>query len=148
MLGWTAAALSAMMAVGCGRHASDRYALAGSITLDQEPVNGGNIQFEPLGANKTSATGTLVRQGRYTVPRQTGLMPGKYRVRIYCAEKIDPKLVSNQTPKLRPTWNEVPHARELVPAKYNTESELVVEVRPNDTNWFDFSLSTNPAPQP
>jgi hypothetical protein len=32
--------------------------------------------------------------------------------------------------------------KELIPAKYNTESELTIEIVSNGPNKFDFALST------
>ena len=121
----------------------DRCAISGAVTLDGKPVDGGNIQIDPLEAKQTSASGALIRAGRYSIPRQTGLAPGKYRVRIYWAEKVNTGIVPTITGDVGHNVNVTP-PRELIPAKYNTESELTIEVRQSDANRFDFALTTEP----
>jgi hypothetical protein len=126
---------------GCGRGDTDRCAISGEVTLDGRPVDGGNIQIDPLEAKQPSASGALVQAGRYSIPRQTGLVPGKYRVHIYWAEKVNTGIVPTITGDVGHNVNVTP-PRELIPAKYNTESELTIEVRQNDANRFDFALTT------
>jgi hypothetical protein len=129
---------------GCGRSATDRRDVSGEVTLDGKPVDGGNIQIDPLDANQTSATGALIRAGSYSIPHQTGLVPGKYRVRIYWADRtvkadIIPGAPGSAGP---PGPMSVAPLKELIPAKYNTESELTIEIVSNGPNKFDFALST------
>jgi hypothetical protein len=136
--GWLLAASMALVAVGCGRVGTDRCALTGSVTLAGKPIDGGNIQIEPLDVKQTSASGALIQQGRYAIPRETGLAPGKYRVRIYCAETTDAKIVPTITGG--PQNAHVGPPKELIPAKYNAESQLTIEVRQGGGNTFDFAL--------
>lgn len=137
--------MSMVLAIaGCGRDATDRLAVSGNVTLDGKPVDGGNIQIDPTDANQTSASGALIQAGDYTIPRQTGLAPGKYRVRIYWAEKANADVVPSIMGVPGPNANVAP-LKELIPAKYNTESELTIEVRPNGDNKFDFALTTEPS---
>ena len=74
---------------GCDRGATIGCAISGEVTLDGMPVDGGNIQIDPVEAKQTSASGALIQAGRYSIPRQTGLAPGKYRVHIYWAERAN-----------------------------------------------------------
>jgi hypothetical protein len=141
---WALMAAVAVAIAGCGRAATDRRSVSGEVTLDGKPVDGGNIQIDPLDAKQTSATGALIQVGRYSIPRQTGLAPGKYRVRIYWADR---KVKADSVPGAPgsagpPGPMSVAPLKELIPAKYNTESELTIEVLPNDANKFDFALST------
>lgn len=70
----------------------------------------------------------MINAGRYSVPAESGLLPGKYRVRVYWPEKIVFKPGPNPLPK------------ERMPAKYNVQSELTVEVRQGGANTFDFAM--------
>lgn len=126
---WALVVGAVSLSLGCGRGGVDRCAINGSVTMTGEPVDGGNIQFAPLTVGQGSASGAVVQAGRYSVPRESGLVAGKYRVRIYWPEKAGREQGPN-----------VPLARERIPAKYNTGSELTVEVRQGSDNTFDFAL--------
>ena len=127
---------------GCGVRAADRCEVRGAVTLNGTPIDGGNIQFEPLGKSKTTFSGALIQQGRYEIPARKGLAPGSYRVRIYWPEKLDPRMLKAPVPGQQLSPEEAPRAKEQVPAKFNRDSELTVEVEQDGANAFDFALST------
>jgi len=129
------------LVAGCGHSPTDRCAVSGAITLDDRPVDGGNIQICPIDSKQASVSGALIQAGRYSIPCETGLTPGKYRVRIYWAEKIDPKLLEVVMDGSRGPRKNPPQAKERIPVKYNAESELTIEVRQDGANKFDFKLS-------
>jgi len=114
--------------VGCG-HGTDRCAVNGSITMGGKPVGPGSIQFAALGDNQASASGAPVIDGKYSIGRDGGLLPGKYLVRIYWPEK-----------NTMGQGRGVPVPKEQIPMKYNINSELTVEVRSGAKNIFDFEL--------
>ncbi len=118
----------ALPAVGCGR-GLDRCAVDGSVTFDGQPVDRGTIEFSPTAADQPSASGAVVQDGEYSIPRRTGLAPGKYRVRIY-----------SPTPAPARQGPDVPPPVERIPANYNTKTELTVEVTPSGPNTFDFHM--------
>ncbi len=115
---------------GCGPR-SNRRQISGTVTLDGQPVDRGNIEFAPISAEQPSASGAMVIAGKYTIPPRSGLAPGKYTVRIYWPVPL-PADQSPNAPRVVP--------RERVPAKYNVRSELTVEVRPGQPNTFNFDL--------
>ncbi len=127
-----AGALVLGLIVGCG--GGPRSAVAGKVTYAGEKVDQGGIVFLPAeeGSALLKATGQI-HAGHYQFDRQSGPQPGKYRVEITWRKK---------------TGNKVPgeggHPRdELVPgipAKFNTESQLFVDVKPGN-NTFDFILT-------
>ncbi len=62
-----------------------RYTLSGTITMpDGKPVPAGEINFEPDGqaGNKGPASMAQIRQGKYSLPKDQGVVGGKYIVRI------------------------------------------------------------------
>ena len=126
---WLPFVIVALFAAGCNRSGTDRCSVTGMVTMSGQPVDGGNIQFEPLGPNQASASGAMLLAGRYTVPRETGLLPGRYRVRIYWPEKAS----AEQGPN-------VPVPKERVSARFNVSSELTADVRSGSENTFDFAL--------
>lgn len=128
-----------MTIVGCGPGPNDRRSISGTVTLDGQPIDGGNIQICPLSAAQNSASGAMIRAGRYAIRRESGLTPGKYRVRVFWAEKIDAsKIPDPSVSGPRPPIE----IKELIPARYNTASELTIDVQENGPNTFDFALSS------
>ena len=125
---WQLAAALLLIVAGCGRGHDGRCSLGGSVSLASQPVDGGHIQFASLAGDRSTSSGAVIHGGRYSIPAEKGLTPGKYRVRIYWPEKIVFKPGPNPLPK------------ERIPAKYNVGSELTVEVQQGRANNFDFTV--------
>lgn len=146
--GFLAAVLSALLlgSVGCGGP-SDQPELGqvtGTVTLDGQPLSGVAVVFQP--DNGRPASGRTDAEGRYelTYIRETlGTKIGRNRVEIAPdedAEEADTEDVANpdaQQPSARP----IKSGKRVVPARYNTNSELEVDVKPGD-NTFDFELQS------
>ena len=71
---------------GCGvQDGPKRYKLNGSITMaNGKPVPAGEISFEPDGAQGNKGPGSMVqiKDGKYSVPLDQGVVGGKYIVTI------------------------------------------------------------------
>src|SRR5262245_59243361 len=70
-----------LLAAGCGGDPLGRHAISGSVKVDGAPLASGNISFQPTEGQPTSG-GAVVSAGKYAVPREGGLVAGKYRVSI------------------------------------------------------------------
>jgi hypothetical protein len=70
------------------------------------------------------------------MPREKGLFPGRYRVSIYGGDGMPSS--GNAEPSSAPRGF-VRH-KERVPPKYNVKSELIVEVKEDGPNQFDFNI--------
>jgi hypothetical protein len=117
---------------GCGGGAADsggRLAISGTIHYKNEPVQNGSIEFVPHPGVKTTS-GSTITNGRFSFPREQGLEPGAYTVKISAMEVIPPS---------EPGGLPGPDPKELIPAKYNTKSTLTREVKPDQTE-FEFKL--------
>ncbi len=72
--------------LGCGgQDGPVRYKLDGSITmLDDKPAPAGEISFEPDSAAGNSGPGSMgqIKQGKYSLPKDQGVVGGKYIVTI------------------------------------------------------------------
>ena len=129
--------------VGCGRGNSlDRQAVSGQVTLDSKPLDRGSIQFCPELAQGGIFAGTLIVDGKYDVPGDKGLPPGKYKVRISAAQPDTPPT----SPKSQSGFatSSPPPLRERLPAHYNANTTLTVEVKAGGGNVFDFALTSQP----
>jgi hypothetical protein len=128
------AALAVALAVlsGCG---GGTTTVSGVVTLDGNPVEGATVLFTPEsgdGGGVGGSSGKTDAQGRYTLRTvaddRAGAARGKHKVTISLS-KSDPK-----SPEGAVT--------DLIPAKYNTKSELTFDVPSGGTDKADFVLTT------
>jgi hypothetical protein len=137
----TSAALGMLTLAGCGD--SDelpREPVSGTVTLDGKPLASGLITFQPEGTDIATQGGGPIESGEYAIPRDQGLVPGKYTVSITSGGGSETIVDdTNNMPGMPP----VP-SQETIPARYNTESELTAEVTAGGANRFPFELKTKP----
>ena len=57
-----------------------RHKVSGTITFEKKPLKNGTITFYPESTG--TQAGTVIADGKYLIPRDKGLLPGKYRVSI------------------------------------------------------------------
>ncbi len=112
-----------------------RKAITGSVSLNGSPIQSGSIRFEPLAGQ--TASGSTIAEGKYEIPAGKGLKPGEYRVFI---NAVEPETSERSAEDLMN--NPGPPRKELIPAKYNTKSDVKVEVTEEGPNQFDFPIET------
>lgn len=118
---------------GCGGSGNGQQAVSGVVTFQGNKIPDGSVQFCTDSTPSVVRGGAMIRDGGYQVPGEHGLTPGNYIVRITSAERIDnPDKAKNE---MSPFFT-----RERIPAKYNTESQLKIEVRADKPTKFDFDL--------
>lgn len=148
-LGKFSIALSMLIAMQVGCTSSDQPELGqvrGTITLDGMPLTGVAVVFQP--DNGRPARGMTDAEGKYelTYIRQTkGTKVGSNRVEIAPSEEGEEAAdveTGDEAPQSAPV-NAKP-GKPLVPARYNTQSELKVDVQPGE-NTFDFQLESKPS---
>jgi hypothetical protein len=115
--------------LGCGGVSG--ASVRGKVTLDGSPLDDATITFVPTSGGQRQAAWTTVKNGQYTIAAKDGLGTGQFRVEIRALraanEKTnDPTLIS---------------AKEVVPSKYNSKSELMAEIKPRQ-NTADFELKS------
>lgn len=108
------------LAAGCGAR-DTRGVVSGAVTFDGQPVEDGSILFEPEGGQGQTA-GAAIKEGKFTAE----VPLGKMRVRIHGNKKTGRKYKVYDTPE-SPLVEEIV---ELLPPKYNVNSELTLEVKP------------------
>ena len=128
---------------GCGSGDQPELGqVSGTVTLDGKPLSGVAVVFHPESGRP--ARGRTDLGGRYelTYIRDTmGTKVGRNRVEIAPNEEGEDEPESpedvddpNVKPPVRP-------GRPVVPARYNTRSELEADVKPGE-NTFDFPLKS------
>jgi hypothetical protein len=78
--------LGGLLAAGCGGGSADETPVAGTVTLDDNPLAGAAVTFRPTGATKgNGGTALTGPDGKYalTGPQgQKGIAPGTYKVTV------------------------------------------------------------------
>lgn len=126
--------LAALLASGCSE--TERASVKGRVTLDSEPLDGATISFIPTSQGKGIAAWAKVQGGEFSIEAAQGPKCGDNRVEIRC---------------VRPTGRTLPYAphldefREIVPIKYNSQSQLTAKILPGE-NQSDFSLKSSSEP--
>ena len=125
--------LCAMVLViaGCGGD-PNLATVTGKVTLDGEPLADAFLTFFPTGGEGSTSAGVTDANGEYTLKfsrDKAGAWIGENRVEITTAdvESVDGEDVA------------IP---EKVPAKYNTNTELVRDVKAGN-NRLDFELNSS-----
>ena len=109
-------AIATLLTMGCGR-TSTVGEVKGTVTLDGQPLEDGAIRFAPADG-RTSSAGGIIKNGQFA----SEVALGKYRVEI-SATKVAGGAAANRHS------GEVEKVIQLIPARYNTKSELTLEVK-------------------
>jgi hypothetical protein len=130
--------LSCLLFPGCGK-SSDKLEVSGEVSLDGEPLDTGSITLTSLEGKKTS-TGAMIRDGKFEVPQEKGLLPGSYHVDISSADSKGPPVIVQGSPG----GPGISVARERIPAEYNTNSKQSINVAKGGDNHFVFKIVSRP----
>jgi hypothetical protein len=121
------ALLSALLLNGCGSEGPELGSVSGTVTLDDRPLAEAIVEFQPAAGSPsegvTDSSGSY--QLRYTAKKK-GARLGTHQVRITLSTRTDAHGQKVDVPQ-------------LLPARYNRDSELTAEVKPG-SNELDFPL--------
>ena len=123
--------LSLLLLSGCGGPSA--CTVEGNVTFKSESVKKGAIRF--FTEDGTPGNGGLapITDGKYSV-NVKGMYAGKYVVAISGFEETGRKFVPE------PGAAEITEERQFIPAKYNSKSKLIVELK-KGANTEDFALT-------
>lgn len=133
-----------LICAGCGGSVQDprgqRVAAAGSILLDEFPLDGGRVIFETdQGRGMVRAT-AAIQDGCFEFPRSSGPIVGGARVKVYPPEMEMEELESVRGGNADVLVN--PY-KVWIPPEYNTETTLVANVTKDpEQNQFEFKLTS------
>jgi hypothetical protein len=125
------------MVAGCGP-GTGRSPVRGNVNFEGQPVEQGGIVFLPEGSGENDqprATGEI-HNGHYDLDDHHGPRPGPYRVQITWQKKTGRQVPRGEEGRL------IDEMEQVIPPRYNTESELIVEVKPG-RNTFNFDQLKN-----
>jgi hypothetical protein len=131
-------------AAGCDGRDPDLPRLvpvAGTVTLDRDPLSGAMVTFVPCGGTRgRGATGYTDEQGRYQLRApdgHLGVPVGEYRVivtKLVMPDGSDFPIDSGIAPIDSP-------ARQILPSRYSDERQTILTATvPDDGGTFDFPL--------
>ena len=121
MLWCTAIIMSLMLANGCGRRSGlERVNVSGAASYAGKPIEIGQIRFIPVDARQAPVTVEGIRDGAYDSTSTGGVPVGEYRIEI--------KMYDAEEYKNAPRVAGSPAVKQLLPSKYNRESELAMQI--------------------
>ena len=129
------AAVGLLLLAGCGGDPMGRRAVSGTVHFKGQPLDQGRIHFAPAGKGPTES-GATIANGKFTIPRDTGLVPGTYKVSVFSYDQKGAKVQSEEIPG-DPGNTQF---KERIPAKYNTQTTLTAEVTKGGSNAFEFKI--------
>ena len=133
-------AATILVATGLGATGCDsptgRMEVSGEVSFNGTELKSGSIRLTLMGDEKLFSSGAMIRDGKYLIPREKGLWPGKYHVVISAADEDAPEVrVRDSSGRLGP-----PVAPELIPPEYNINSQKTIEVTSDGENHFVFDI--------
>lgn len=113
-----------------------RFLVEGSVKLDGKPLEAGTIFFLPMNDGGTGSS-TEIKNGAFQIDNEDhGLSLGNYRIEITSMKKT-----GKTTPGPGPD-GQVEEMVQVIPARYNTKTDLEATVQKKDVNRFEFTLTT------
>jgi len=120
---WCAASLLAVIfgvvQPGCNQGPATGT-VTGDVTFDGQPVKDGHVLFTPLDGNAQTGGGSI-RDGKFTAEK---VPVGKMKVELH-GNKVVGKRKAYDTPES--PWED--DVAELLPSKYNFQSDLTLDVK-------------------
>src|SRR5262249_24616213 len=131
----------AAISCGCGAR-SDLAAISGRVKFKNgETIKYGTIEFSQQDSKTAKQSGARIGDGAYEIPREKGLHPGKYVVRIYSPSSLlspGGAAAPGARPAVSKPGLQLPEER--VSSAFNTESKLIVNVSDEPKQTFDFEV--------
>jgi len=133
-----------MLQLGCGRNDQPELGeVTGTIRLDGKPLVGIAVVYQPESGRP--ARGTTDADGRYEliyIRNTKGTKVGPNRVEIAPSEDGETEEpLEDQDADIETESKPSKPGKPKIPARYNSQSELNVDVKPG-TNTFDFDLKS------
>ena len=131
--------LTVLLVAGCGSGSKrDRIEVNGAVSYAGQPIEKGEIVFEPVASGIPMAIGEI-REGKYRLDAKDGPGVGSYIVRIEgYRKKHDPTVTKH--PYLGEDQEVGVVTEQFLPTKYNVESTLKVEISKDGEHVYSFDL--------
>lgn len=132
--------------VGCSHKLDDRprVAVAGTVTMDGQPLPEAVITFSPAGTASNDATAVTweINDGAFSIPREDGPVPGSYKVSISHAEMKGVEAKGKGRNKKVTLERSKVIGPEKIPARYNTATELKADIPSGGVSNLKYELQS------
>jgi len=130
-------ALSLTSLPGCSAYKGpERAAVKGTVSIAGEPLKNGSISFTPTDGNTGPTAGGTITNGSFDIPKDRGPVVGMNIISINGSEKTGRKVPAPFGPDKM-----VDEYVEIVPPRYNTQSELKKDIQ-SGKNQLEFPLKS------
>jgi hypothetical protein len=131
----------AVVGSGCSSR-SGRAAVRGTVNVNSQPLEAGDISFVPLSPDQGLSAGAPIVQGAYNIRADKGPLPGEYKVQIHAFRGTGKKTWDGMGDPTAPASQKryVEEMEPYIPARYNDATELKATVVADKTNEFKFDL--------
>jgi hypothetical protein len=127
--------LGVFLIAGCtAGDGKPRVALEGRVTLNGKEIPNGLVSLIPSDPTGETAV-AMIENGKYVIDSTAGPTPGKYKVLVESQQPTGRKVRDADNPGAK-----VDELREIVPAKYNVQSTLEIEIGPGSGQTIDLAL--------
>lgn len=127
--GWPLGGALLLVVLGCGSADDGRIEVLGSVTIDGQSVDGGEIVFVPWDLD-VAPDATRITGGRYRLR----VFPGKNEVVVRWEREHPTQTMPGIDPGTR-----APRLVQVIPPRYNDQTELTADIT-GPTSSLDFSL--------
>ena len=139
----TACLVCLAILAGCGSPEPERAVISGQVSYQGKPVEFGDIVFVPSGETAKEWEGFYcqgsIKEGRYTIDEH-GPVVGLNRVEIHGYRRTGKKMLDIAGTDLSKTAKIVDALVPYIPPRFNTSSELTVEILPGENVGIDFDF--------
>ncbi|MBN1911970.1 MAG: hypothetical protein JW818_19770 [Pirellulales bacterium] len=104
------------------------------MTMDGQPMPKGSIKFLPEKGTLGPTAGASIENGRFSIDASKSTFAGKFRVEILANRP------SGRTAVDPMTGEKYPVPEQYVPARYNSQSELTIDIAEGQPNRLEFDL--------
>ena len=138
----------AALLLGCsGPSGPEKVSVSGTVSIDGKSLEQGTISFVSLEGGRTSIT--KIADGEYYIARNDGPYPGPQKVVIQAFQKTGKMLTVDKplpTPpgegrRIPPGGLKIEEKRQILPARYNSESTLKTTLESGNNKNVDFDLT-------
>ncbi len=134
---WFACCALFLFTAGCQK-GPRRAAVSGQVLVDRVPLAEGSISFFPTDGTEGPEAGEAIRDGKYVIPVDRGVIVGKNKVVIRGFRKSG-RLV----PDIWDKGKMIDENEKALGPEYNDETTLIREIQ-DGKNTFDFDLKGLP----
>ncbi|MDY0166379.1 MAG: hypothetical protein RBS80_07535 [Thermoguttaceae bacterium] len=119
------------MVTGCSR-GDGRQRVTGRVTLDGQPLPEGAINFRPAPGVSANSSGGPIKAGRFELPADRGLVPGRYLVTVTAMRETGRMVEDEQMGTIA----------ETAPVVFKEAGSLEATVEAGQRTDFEFTLTT------